>query len=216
MYAFGYLSITEGSSLSKSSDMVRIMKEKSQDGKFSLYLHADDPSSGSWHTDPSRLGSEFTTTGYVHTSAELTDGDVKVKATIIPFVSLAMDASGIAKTALHPDNVRLLIPEDQLSWMQETLEQLETEAESDESNDAATDVQSDQNRTDARPQIARTFAMSTTDESDFLTGSEFITVFQNPFGMVPVELWIGDEEMSPAPGQTTRLAITEHVQAKRE
>ncbi|RSH93184.1 hypothetical protein EHS25_007537 [Saitozyma podzolica] len=179
----GYLSITEGSSLSKSSDMVRIMKEKSQDGKFSLYLHTDDPSSGSWHTDPSRLGSEFTTTGYVHTSEELTDGDVKVKATIIPF---------------------------------EKIEQLETEAESDESNDAATDVQSDQNRTDARPQIARTFAMSTTDESDFLTGSEFITVFQNPFGMVPVELWIGDEETSPAPGQTTRLAITEHVQAKRE
>jgi hypothetical protein len=98
----GYLSITEGSSLGKSSDMIRIMKEKSQDGKFSLYLHTDDPSRSSWHTDASRLGPEFTTTGYVHTSTELTDGDVEVKAKIIPFLSLAHGRIGDRQNCLAP------------------------------------------------------------------------------------------------------------------
>jgi hypothetical protein len=103
--------------------------------------------------------------------------------------------------------------------MQGVLEQQEREdgaaATDTESDGAATVVQSDQNQIDAR-QIARTFAMTTTDHSDFATGSEFTSCYQNPFGLVPVELWIGGEKMSPDEGQTPRLPITEHVHATRE
>ncbi|GFZ49747.1 hypothetical protein JCM24511_07150 [Saitozyma sp. JCM 24511] len=218
-YSSGFLCITADSNLANNAAVLGIMKDNSQNGKFTMPMTTRDPNRVDWQTDMSTLRDPtidntdftFTTEGYYRPvmymmSDGRTASDVRTPqhldghchptwVTSIPYISIRLPIQVMS------DDVRIVIPtdSDEFRAAAEPAEWVDTDDE-----DTAINLR----QAPAERAIARAAEVGFIDQSGTVMSCAVDVKCE-----VPVEIWIGGEKQQSVSGRDFRATINEVLTA---
>jgi hypothetical protein len=210
-HSTGWLCFTGDSDLANDAAVLGIMKDNSQDGKFTVQMTTADPNRVDWQTDCSTISPAFGTEGYYRPySYTASDGqtysDMRIPnhldgyceptwVTSIPYILMRLPFQVMS------GNVRVVIPTDSDEFRRaaEPAEWVDTDDE---------DTAINSRQAPAARAVARATEVAFTDEWGTLTSCAADVKCE-----VPVEIWIGGEQQQNVSGRDFRVQIKEVLTA---